>query len=319
MKLHLLSYSSPKKNQDWHTVAIQMLIDAAQKRGHTLELVYAKDCQLAFLKKPFILINNKRPSNIRALIVRPSFHGHDLEMHIGLIKQFELSGIRVINNHLSVMRAKNKLRQLQIFNKHHIATPQSYVVRSSSYIEQMAKKIGSFPLIIKTLGGSLGVGVSIVESQRALRSLVEMIVNDDDAPPLIVQEYVKEAKGRDIRVFVVGGKIVAAMERIARKKGEFRSNFSLGGKVRITELTKKEQYLALKAARVCDLEIAGVDIIRTKQGPKILEINSNPGLEGITEATGIDVAGAIIEYAVRVASKTTPGKSVISKKLKDKP
>lgn len=281
-----------------------MLVDSAVARGHTLEIINARDCQLEFLRTPQILVQNKKPRGIASLIVRPNFRGIDLDLHIGVIKQFELAGIRVINNHLAVIRAKNKLRQLQILTRHKIPMPRSYVVRSPDFIEDMVNHIGSYPVIIKSLVGSFGVGVAIVETQRALRSLIEFIVHDDSSTgPVIIQEYVKEARGRDVRVFIVGKKIIAAMERIARKRGEFRSNFSLGGQIRLAELTDKEKSIALKAAEVCDLEIAGVDIIRSEKGPMVLEINSNPGLEGITQATGIDVAGAIIEYAASIAKK----------------
>ncbi len=237
------------------------------------------------------------------LLTRANFRGIDLDMHIGVIKQFELEGIPVINRSLPVIRAKNKLRQLQVLTRYKIPMPRSYVVRSAQYIEEIVKKIGSYPVIIKSLVGSAGIGVAIVETGRALRSLIDMIVHDDASGPLIIQEYEREIKGRDLRVFIIGGKIVAAMERIAKKRSEFRSNFSLGGHVKVAELTKKECDISLAAARACDLDIAGVDIVRTSKGPKVLEVNSTPGLEGITLATGIDIAGEMIKYAVTIAKK----------------
>lgn len=303
MKIHILTFTNPHKLRDIKT-DIDMLVESGQKLGHEVEIIYSRDCQLAFLKKPFVLIHNKRPHDINVILVRANFKGIDLDLHIGLIKQFEIEGFPIINRSLPVIRAKNKLRQLQVLTKHKIPMPHSYVVRSAEYIEDITKKIGSYPVIIKNLSGSLGLGVSIVESQRALRSLIDMIIHDDSSSgPLIIQQYEREAKGRDLRVFVVGGKIIAAMERIAKKRGEFRSNFSLGGTVRIAELTKKECEIALAATRVCELDVAGVDIIRTSKGPKVLEINSTPGLEGITLATGIDIAGKMIEYANEFVKK----------------
>jgi len=145
----------------------------------------------------------------------------------------------------------------------------------------------------------------MVESKRGMRALLDMMTKTDEdfGGPVIVQEYIRESSGRDIRVFVVGGKIIAAMDRVAKKQGEFRSNFSLGGKVAIAKLTTAEKRIALKTTKVTGLDFAGVDIIRSDKGPKVLEINANPGLKGITEATGIDVAGELIDYIVTLEKR----------------
>lgn len=280
-----------------------MLMDAAQKQGHELVPLYARDCQLEFVKKPRILHKNKVVRGVKMLIVKPTFGGGDLDYHITTIKQFELAGVPVINPHGPVTRAKNKIRTMQVLKRKNIPMPKSYVVRSAEYIEDVMDDIGSHPVILKSAIGSKGVGVSIIESKRGLRSIVDMLVEDENSAPIILQEYVKESRGRDLRVFIVGNKIVAAMERIARKRGEFRSNFSLGGKVKVAELSSKEKRIAIAAAKALGLDIAGVDLIRSKDGPKVLEVNSNPGLQGITEATGIDVAGKIIKYAVKRAQE----------------
>ncbi len=308
MKIHLLSFTSPKKSIDDAITSIKMLNEAAQKQGHSLEVIYAKDCQLSFVKKPKFLVKNKIPKGVRVLIVKAGFGAADLDFHVTTIKQAEGLGVPVINRHGPVIRAKNKIRTLQKLQNKNIPVPKSYVVRSAEYIEDMVEKIGRYPVILKVATGSFGIGVSIVESKRGLRSMIDLLVNNENVPPIIVQEYVRGSRGRDLRVFVVGGKIIAAMERVAQKKGEFRANFSLGGKVKIAELTKKERRIALAAAKVIGLDIAGVDLIRGVNSdgevdPKVLEVNANPGLDGITEATGIDVAGAIIKYAVKRAGE----------------
>lgn len=303
MRIHVLTFSDPEKTFGEGRANLDLIRDAAIRLGHTIEFIYANDCQLEFVKQPRLLIKNKKPAGIKVVIVRPGFGGSELDLHIGTIHQFEFLGVPVLNHHLAVMRTKNKIRSMQVLKKHGIAMPKSYVIRSSQYIGDVVDSIGSYPVVIKSLSGSKGAGVAIIESARGLRSIMDMLVNEDAPGPIIVQEYVKESSGKDIRIFTVGNTIVAAMERIAVKRGEFRSNFSLGGKVRIAELSAKEKQLALAAAKACDLDIAGVDLIRTKNGPKILEVNSNPGLSGITQATGIDVAGAIIKYAVKRANE----------------
>jgi len=307
MKIHLLTFTRTSSV----VKSIEMLKASAEKLGHELVVVHASQCQLDFTGKPKILVENKVPKDIKILFIKAGFGGSALDNHIGVVKQFELSGIKVVNNHLGVMRAKNKIRSLQILKKFNIPSPNAYVVRSAEYIDKMVKNINSYPVILKSVSGSKGAGVSIIESQRGLRSIIQLLIQDERAAPVIIQQYIKESSGKDIRIFVVGNKIVAAMERIAKKRGEFRSNFSLGGKVRIAELSDVEKKLAVRAIKAFGLEVAGVDLIRSKNGAQILEVNANPGLEGITQATGIDVAGHIVKYMVSKVKKNS--KKVVKK------
>jgi ribosomal protein S6--L-glutamate ligase len=297
MKIHILTYTKRGIEAGSQWTQLEMLRESAESLGHEIELVHASECQLRFFKKPEILVNNEKP-NIDMLLVKAGFLGGGSGAHVSLIKQFELSGTPVVNKHYAVRSSKDKVKNIQVLQKNDIPTPRTIVVRSSKMLEDVVKTLGKYPLILKTSSGSLGVGVMIVESKRAMQSLVEMLHGQRHVS-VVIQEYVKESSGKDIRVFVVGDKVVAAMERIARKRGEFRSNYSLGGKVRALTLTKEEEKLAIRAAKACELEMAGVDLIRTKTGPKILEVNSNPGIEGITEATGVDIAGKIIKYCVK--------------------
>lgn len=301
MRIHLLTYASPERPSATTKVELDMLQEAAQKLGHTLEIIYSRECQLKFDKKPQLFIQNKKLPKIDILLVRANFLENDPEYHTSIIRQFVMSGVRVINDHNAVARAKNKVRTMQILSRFKIPIPKTYMVRSAEYIDDIIEDIGSLPVILKTTSGSHGAGVSIVESKRGLRSIIQMMMKNEQSAPLMIQEYIKESQGKDIRVFIVGKRIVAAMERIATKKGEFRSNFKLGGRVRVAELSEREKKAAFAAVKACNLDIAGVDILRTKNGPKILEVNSNPGLEGITLATGRDIAGEVIKYCVKKA------------------
>ncbi len=317
MKIHILTYKKRGFQSGSQWTQLEMLRESAENLGHEIELVYADECQLRFFKKPEILVNNKKP-DIDILLIKAGFLGSDSSAHVSLIKQFELAGIPVVNKHYAVRSSKDKVKNIQVLQKNDIPTPKTIVVRSSQMLAEVVKTIGKYPLILKTSSGSLGVGVMIVESKRAMQSIVEMLHGQRHIS-VVIQEYIKESSGKDIRAFVVDNKVVAAMERIARKRGEFRSNYSLGGKIRALTLTKEEEKLALNAAKACELEMAGVDIIRTKTGPKILEVNSNPGIEGITEATGIDVAGEIIKYCVKKYKKINKQKKLVEKnKLEEK-
>lgn len=271
---------------------------------------------MLFDKKPVILVDNKKPK-IDFLITRPSFSAKNLPIHASVIRQFELAGIPVFNSYESIVAAKNKIRMLQKLSRKRIPMPKTYAVRSAEYITEIMDDIGPFPVIVKASMGSGGIGVAIAESKRGLRSLIEMLTSDsEDATPLIIQRYIRESSGKDIRVFLVGGKIIAAMERIATKKGEFRSNFLIGGKVRIASLSNQEKRLAEKAAAAMHLDVAGVDIIRSKEGPKILEVNCNPGFKGITNATGVDVAEWIIKYGVKKYGKDNQQEPIKKKTFK---
>lgn len=298
MKIHLLTPRIPDSPDSALKASLDLLKAAAEKQEHRLELIETKDCKMLFNGRPHVIIRNIKPK-IKVLITRPSFSYAQSDTHATLIRQFELLGIKTINNYNGIIDAKNKIRMLQKLSRGRIPMPKSYVVHSAEFLNEMVDDIGNYPVILKNVGGSGGIGVAIAESKRALKSILEMMIEGEGTGPLIVQEYIREARGKDIRVFIVGGKIIGAMERIVSEKGEFRSNFSIGGKVRITELSTEEKRLAKRATKAMELDIAGVDIVRTYNGPKVLEVNSNPGLKGITQATGRDIAGAIIKFAVK--------------------
>lgn len=301
MKIHMLVFANPANVGKITKSNISLMKRSAAKLGHKLVIIYDYDCQMKFDQKPELLINNCKIEDINVVIVKANPSGQVLGFRSAFIKQIEMMGIPVVNSELAVMRAKNKIRTLQILSKKNVPIPKSYIVTHAGDIDKVIQDIGFFPVILKTSSGSHGKGVIIVESRRNLQSVIEYMTKESASDPVVIQEYVRESKGRDVRVFIVGRKIIGAMERIATKKGEFRSNFHLGGRVKIADLSEEEKKIAFAAVDACKLEVAGVDIVRSKTGPKVLEVNSNPGLEGITLATGKDIAGSIIKYAVKKA------------------
>ena len=217
MNIHVLVFTHPNHLTDVTKIDLDLLSASAVKLGHSIKIIFARDCQLVLGDKPQVLINNKK-EKIDVLLVRPNFLSTNLEFRCALIKQFELAGVKVINRGFAVLRAKDKFRTMQILNKYGVPVPKTYVVANADFIDDVIKDIGSFPCIIKAVVGSHGSGVAIVESKRGLRSVIDMFTSGANGGPIIIQEYIKEAKGKDIRVFVVGKKIVGAMERIAAKK-----------------------------------------------------------------------------------------------------
>ncbi|MFA6537234.1 MAG: RimK family alpha-L-glutamate ligase [Patescibacteria group bacterium] len=303
MLIHVLTFGQSQKLGESLKGNMALMENAATKLGHQISIIFENQCYMKFGNSAGLVLKNHELKDVNVLIVRANPAGANMMFRSTLIRQFELLGIPVVNKELGVMRAKNKIKTLQVLTRKNVPVPRSFIVTNSANVDEIVSEIGSFPVILKAVSGSQGKGVSIIESKRGLRSVIEMVVKDQDPEPLIIQEYVKESKGHDLRVFVIGKKIVGAMERIAKKRGEFRSNFHLGGRVRIADLSDDEKKLALDAARACGLDFAGVDILRTKTGPKVLEVNANPGLEGITHASGRDIAGEIIKYAVKKSKR----------------
>lgn len=295
LKIGILSFK-PVGKKDVDAIAIK---NAALGMGHSARIYRNANFQFSFDPvRPNLFYKNQRFNPPDAMIIRASVLDN-VDLEVSTVKQLQLMAVPVVNHYLPIVRAKNKVRTMQILKHEEIPIPRTMVIHNLEYIDEAVDKLGSFPLILKTPHGSLGKGVSIIESKRSLRSMVDLLSTSIKDHLIIIQEYVKEAKGKDIRVFVVGGKIVATMERQA-KRGEFRANFHQGGSVAIADLGVEEQEMALKATKAIGLHVAGVDIIRTAEGPKILEVNSNPGLEGITQATGVNVAYHIVKFAEKL-------------------
>lgn len=268
--------------------------------GHTARIFRADRCQLVYEQgKPFVLHDLKVFPACDVLIPRASVTTN-VELRCAIVKQLQLMGFRVLNDYLAISRAKNKLRTMQILAHHHVPTPRTMVIRNLTYIDEAIKYVGGLPVIIKTPFGSYGSGVVIAESKRAVYSALDLAMKSTASDIIMIQEYISESKGSDVRVFVVGGKVVGAMMRTA-KRGEFRSNMELGGSGApfVPDATITD--VALRATEVLKLHVAGVDIIRTKDGPAVLEVNANPGFKGLEQTTGLNIAGEIIRYAAEYA------------------
>lgn len=247
--------------------------------------------------KPTIHYNGQDIGHFDAVIPRigasVTFYG------TAMVRQFEMMGVFSAVESQAITRSRDKLRSLQIMARAGLGLPITGFARNAKDVDDCIEMVGGAPLVIKLLEGTQGVGVVLAETKKAAKSVVEAFYGLD--VNILIQEFIKESKGVDIRAFVVNGRVVGAMERKA-KDGEFRANLHLGGTAALVKLTRDERYAALKAASVLGLKVAGVDMLRSKRGPLIIEVNSSPGLEGIEAATGFNIAGSIIDYVVKGAS-----------------
>ncbi len=210
-------------------------------------------------------------------------------------------GIYSLNSSIAVLKARDKLKSLQILAKNNIPMPSTGIANSPSSIDSIINSLGGAPLIIKLVEGTEGEGVVLAETNSAARSVISAFKQLN--ANVIVQEFIKESSGKDIRCFVIGNKVVASMERIA-KEGEYRANFHLGADVKSIKITEEERNMAIKASKAMGMDISGVDILRSNRGPLILEINSSPGLEGIEKATKKNIAELMIKYIEKNINKS---------------
>ncbi len=271
------------------------LVEAAEKHGHeVLQLDHMK-CVLGIEKgRPHIYYGGKEIMGVNAVIPRigasVTFYG------AAVLRQFEMMKIFTAVESQALVRSRDKLRSLQIMARAGIGMPKTIFANKTKDVDQMIEAVGGAPCIIKLLEGTQGIGVILAENNKAAKSIIEAFMKLNAA--MLVQEFIKEAKGADIRAFVVDGQVVGAMKRQA-KEGEFRSNLHQGGSATVITLTAEERSTAIKAAKKLGLGIAGVDMLQSERGPLVMEVNSSPGLEGIENATGLDIAGKIIEYVER--------------------
>ncbi len=294
MKIAILSFRPTQKKA---SVAELRLKKVARERGHICRIFRAQKFKLVFdQQSPWIFYNGKPFPKYDVVLTRPVIREF-IELHIALIKQMEMAGMLVFNKHSSIIKAKNKIKTMQVLDHYRIPIPKTVVVHRQEDLANAAKLVGGFPLIVKEPVGSFGVGVTIFESMRALKSALMW-----DKPMYLLQQYVKYSKGKDIRVFVVNGKVVGSFMRSARR-GEFRSNIKLGGKGKTIEITEEEASIALRSVQALDLNYGGVDIMRGKDGPVVLEVNSNPGFMELESVTGIDVASFLIEHAEELVER----------------
>jgi ribosomal protein S6--L-glutamate ligase len=288
MKIAILS-----RNRNLYST--KRLIEAAEFRGHEVVVLDHMKCVLVIEQsRPHIYYNGKEVTDVNAVIPRigasATFYGS------AVVRQFEMMRIFTAVESQALVRSRDKLRSLQILARAGIGMPKTAFANEPRDIESVIQSIGGAPCVVKLLEGTQGIGVILAENDKAAKSVMEAFLKLD--ANMLVQEYIKESKGADIRVFVVDGQIVGAMKRQA-KDGEFRSNLHRGGTASIIQLSPEERATAIKSAKKLGLGIAGVDLLQSDRGPLVMEVNSSPGLEGIEGATGLDIASKIIEYVER--------------------
>ena len=271
------------------------LVEVGTKRGHEMLVVDHSKCDIIIEKKrPHIMYKGKEITDVDAVIPRIgasiTFYG------TAVLRQFEMMKVFTAVESVALGRSRDKLRSLQILSRAGLGMPKTAFTNYSKDVSNVLQQVGGAPVVIKLLEGTQGVGVVLAETDQAAESVMEAF-NGLQAR-VIVQQFVKEAGGADVRVFVVDGVVVGAMKRQG-KEGEFRSNLHRGGSATIIELSEDEEAAALKAAKVLGLGIAGVDLLQSNSGPMIMEVNSSPGLEGIESATGKNIAATIIKYIER--------------------
>jgi len=257
-----------------------------------LSVIDPNECEMFVAPNRPILLQDGREGFVPNLVL-PRIGASINNYALGVVTQYEMMGVPVLNGALSLYNSKNKLRSIQLMSKTNIDVPRTIFVRRPSQLSQAVKKVGGFPVILKLLSGTQGIGVMIARDENAIESTLDTLwsLGQD----ILIQECIEESLGRDVRVFVVGEKIIGAMRRQARI-GEFRSNIHRGGIGTAVDLTDTYKELALKAARTLGLEIAGVDMLESKNGPKVIEVNASPGFEGLEMASGLNVARDILTY-----------------------
>ncbi|WP_345874950.1 30S ribosomal protein S6--L-glutamate ligase [Shewanella algae] len=271
------------------------LVEAAQERGYQVQVINPLECYMNIsMQQSSIHIGGVELPSFDAVIPRIgagiTFYG------TAVVRQFEMMATYTLNSSMGISRSRDKLRSMQLLSRKGIGLPVTGFANKPSDIPDLIDMVGGAPLVIKLLEGTQGIGVVLAETRKAAESVIEAFMGLK--ANIMVQEYIKEAQGADIRCFVLGDKVIAAMKRQALP-GEFRSNLHRGGTATLVKLSPEERSIAVRAAKTMGLNVAGVDILRSNHGPVVMEVNSSPGLEGIEAATGKDVAGAIIEFIAK--------------------
>lgn len=284
MKIGILS-------RDRSLYSTSRLVEAAEARGHAVRVIDYLRCYMDITsRRPAVLLVGER-LEFDAVIPRIgatyTFYG------TAVVRQFEMMGVFPANESQAIARSRDKLRALQLLARAGVGLPTTSIAHSSKDIDGILDVVGGPPVVVKLLEGTQGMGVVLAETKSAAHSVIGAFRQLD--ANILAQRFVKEAKGADIRAIVVGRKVLAAMERRAAP-GEFRSNLHRGGTAHAIDLTAEERKTAIKAARTLGLNVAGVDMMRSADGPVVLEVNSSPGLEGIEKASGVDIATAIIRF-----------------------
>ena len=285
MKIAILSQ---KKN----LYSTRRLVEAAKLRGHDVKVIDPLRCYMNITShQPTVYYRGKLLADLDAII--PRIGASILFYGTALVRQFESMGVYTLNRSTSISCARDKLRSMQLLACTGIGLPVTGFAHAPDDIKGVIKMVNGAPLVVKLLDGTQGIGVVLAETNKAAESVIDAFWGLQSY--ILIQEYIKEAGGSDIRCFVIGGKVVAAMLRQA-KEGEFRANLHRGGKAVSVKLTPQERQIAARAAKIIGLDVAGVDILRSNRGPLVIEVNSSPGLEGIETASSKDIAAAMIQH-----------------------
>ncbi len=268
------------------------LQEAAQQRGHQVRIVDTLKCYMDITSsRPMVHYEGETLHDIDAII--PRIGASITHYGMAVIRQFETMGVYSLVGSVALGRSRDKLRCLQLLARHNVGLPKTSFANNVDNTRNLIELVGGAPLVVKLLEGAHGKGVVLAETDKAAESVIDAF--RELRADFLVQEFIKEAAGSDLRCFVVGKKVIAAMQRTAQA-GEFRSNLHRGGTAKLVRLTAEERQTAIKAAKTMGLHVAGVDILRSSRGPLVMEVNSSPGLEGIEGATSKDIAGGIIEH-----------------------
>ncbi|QBQ56165.1 30S ribosomal protein S6--L-glutamate ligase [Nitrosococcus wardiae] len=275
------------------------LIEAAKERGHEVRVLDVLRCYMNIAShRPSIHYKGEDLTGFDAVIPRlgasVTFYG------TAVLRQFEMMGVYPLSESVAITRSRDKLRSLQLLARKGIGLPVTGFAHAPDDIDDLLKMVGGAPVVIKLLEGTQGIGVVLADNKKAAQSVIEAFMGLKTH--ILVQEFIKETAGSDIRCFVIGDKVVAAMKRQA-PEGEFRSNLHRGGSATLVRITPEERSTAIRAAQTMGLNVAGVDVLRSNHGPLVMEVNSSPGLEGIEAATGKDIAGKIIEFIEKNATR----------------
>ena len=282
----------------------QRLVEAIQQRGHEVRVLDVLRCYMNIAThKPQLHYKGEALEGFDAVIPRigasVTFYG------TAVLRQFEMMGVMPLNESVAITRSRDKLRSMQLLSRKGIGLPLTGFANKPDDIEDLIKMVGGAPLVIKLLEGTQGIGVVLAETHKAAESVLEAFMGL--RVNILVQEFIAEAGGADLRCLVIGDKVIAAMKRQG-KEGEFRSNLHRGGSASLIKITPEERSTAVRAAQTMDLNVAGVDLLRSNHGPVVMEVNSSPGLEGIETATGKDIAGTIVQFIEKRQGKLA-GKS----------
>lgn len=273
------------------------LIEAAQERGHTIDVVKTLRCYMNIAsRRPEIFYDGQSLTGYDAVIPRigasVTFYG------LAVLRQFEMMGVYPLNESVAIGRSRDKLRSMQLLARDGIGLPVTAFAHDAKQAGEVVKLAGGAPVVIKLLEGTQGIGVVLADTERSAKSVIEAFRGAN--VNILAQEFIKESGGTDIRAIVVGGKVVAAMKRTGAE-GDFRSNLHRGGSAQLVKISAEERSTATRAAKAMGLTVCGVDMLRANHGAVVMEVNSSPGLEGVEAATKMDVAGMIIQHLEKTA------------------